>query len=219
MMEMEALRQAWSESRERDPVALELIDNVARTETRRSLLPLQFGQLFQILGGLVIAGLGAPFWLSHLGNPQWVVSGLVLHAYGVVLIVLAIRLLLMTRRLDYSKPVVEIQTQLLSLEKAYIQHGFVVGLPWWVLWIPLSIVLLDWGGISWQAPLSQTWSIVSLAFGLLGMLATVGGYIWARNNEDNRAASQFMTLVRGEALSDVRRKLEEMKRFEQERSR
>ena len=85
--------------------------------------------------------------------PHLLVSGLLVHAYGLAITILAGITLGMIRRIDYAAPVLGIQKQLAELRRFYIRNGMVAGLSWWLLWMPF-MAMFFMGGVR-RRPLRQ----------------------------------------------------------------
>jgi serine/threonine-protein kinase len=45
------------------------------------------------------------------------------------------------KRIDFSKPTVEIRKQISVVRSSYLRQAHVVGFPWWVMWIPAAVCL------------------------------------------------------------------------------
>ena len=135
--------------------------------------------------------------------------------FGVACIVLAGMTLGAIGKIDYAAPVLQIQTQLARVRRLYIIGGMVIGLPWWVLWVPVLVVLAALGHIDVvaHAP-GVVWG--GLAIGALGLLGTWWFHRWSRNPSRPRRASALDDAVTGRSLRRARAQLEELQRFEQE---
>src|SRR5688500_1135516 len=108
--------------------------------TRASLRPVLWEHAGQVTLGLVLTVV-VPAWWSELQEPALLVAGIVLHVYAWLMIVLGLRVIVSIRTLDLDAPVVEIQRALARVRRSYVMTGFVVGMPWWLLWIPLVMVV------------------------------------------------------------------------------
>src|SRR5262245_44360325 len=105
-----------------------------RDGLRASLRPVVWAHVGQIAAGLATAVASGSFWFDHRGEPRLLVAGLLLHAYGILMIVLGARVLTRVHGLDLGAPVVALQKQLARVHRSYVVCGLVVGLPWFVLW-------------------------------------------------------------------------------------
>ncbi|MEM9644453.1 MAG: serine/threonine-protein kinase, partial [Planctomycetota bacterium] len=136
-----------------------------------SLRPLFRGQLWQIFIGVATILLGAQCWARNTHVPHRLVSGVILHVYGVVLIAFAAAVCTRIKGIDYSKPVQEIREKLNKLSIAYLRSGLVVGFPWWLMWIPACVAI----GI--DAVMYPGSLYVSLVIGVIGWGVSVWLYL------------------------------------------
>ena len=139
-MEFDDMKAAWQtldrRLEQQHALNLQLFRDSRADKARSGLRPLFWGQITQILFGVLMILLGVSVWSSHREVTHLLISGIIVHVYGVVAIVLAGVTLGMIQRLDYSAPVLTIQKQLAQLRSFYIRNGMIVGLSWWVFWIP-----------------------------------------------------------------------------------
>lgn len=160
---------------------------------RRRLRPLAWGQLTQMLTGLALILFAVPVWTTYRSLPHVVVSGILLHAYGAVTILLGGVTIGMMSRLDYASPVFAIQTRLLQLQTVHVRASTALGLAWWLLWIPFATVAFAWIGVDFQARVAPAmpWMIGG---GIAGLLATWLFDRWAR-----RRPALYARLRKGQA--------------------
>ena len=114
---------------------------------RRSLRPLVWGQVAQIAFGVACVLAAAKVWTSHWPVMHLFLAGFVMHAYGVLLIVLGARTIARANRLDYAAPVVAIQKQLAALTRWSVWCGLAIGPAWWLLSMPSMMVLAALVGV------------------------------------------------------------------------
>jgi serine/threonine-protein kinase len=138
--------------------------------TRASLRPVLWEHAGQIALGILIALAVGPFWWDRLAEPGLLISGLVLHLYAVLMIALGTRVIVLIRTLQLDAPVVHIQKAMASLRRSYVMTGFVIGMPWWLLWIPLISVVFGFD----PSPMPQTWLIINLVIGAAEFSALCG---------------------------------------------
>src|SRR5690606_1415901 len=105
-------------------------------------------------------------------------TGLVLHAFGLVNIVLAAITLGLATTIDYTAPVLDIQRRLARLLRVYGINAAACGLPWWIMWV---LVVVAVGGLQGIPPGAGTpaWISLGLGIGIAGLVAT-GLYAWLR---------------------------------------
>jgi hypothetical protein len=104
-MELDELKSAWQV----------LDQRVARLETttatgvhdgvRAELRPLTIGQSVQVVAGVALAVAAGSFWFDHRHVPNLLVTGLLLHVYGVAMLVAAARNLFLVARVNEAAPV------------------------------------------------------------------------------------------------------------------
>ena len=85
-------------------------------------------QLLQVLMGIVLIGIGALCWARNTQIPQRLFCGLIVHVYGVSVIVQAARVC--TRIRHCSKPAEEIRGKLDSVSSGYLRAGVIIGFVW-----------------------------------------------------------------------------------------
>lgn len=217
-MELDDLKSTWQTLNDRLDRQASQQARIYR-ETRldkvsRGLRPLIWGQGLQILFGVLLALASASFWIHHRGTPHLLVAGLMMHAYGLAMIICGGRMQALISHIDYSAPVVEIQRSLAELRKFFVACGKWIGLPWFVLWVPLiQMMLMEFFGadLYLNAPLMVISNLVAGA--LLWMLVLVLGR-WARSRPS--LATKAEDVMAGKTLNRAQRELEAIVRFEQE---
>jgi hypothetical protein len=182
--------------------------------TRATLRPVLWEHAGQVALGVLLALVVGPFWWSHRADPSLLVAGLLLHVYAALMIVLGMRVVVSVRTLDLDAPVLEIQKALASLRRSYVTTAFVVGLPWWLLWIPLVMVVTGWdavGGASWG------WLVTNLIVGVAGIVGTLWYYreFWVAPVDSERRRS-IEASASGGSFRSAQRFLDEIARFERE---
>lgn len=218
-MEFDDMKAAWQtldrRIEQQHALNLQLFRDSRSDKARTGLRPLYWGQVAQIFYGVLMILLGVSVWRSHSEIPQLFVSGIIVHVYGVVAIMLAGITLGMIRRLDYSAPVLAIQKQIAQLRSFYVRSGMIVGLSWWLFWIPFVACFFAWlagvdvfanmgGAIGWSA-----------GVGVAGLLATWGFHRWAERSGHVRWVKAMNDNMGGSSLRKVQALLDEIKRFEQ----
>jgi hypothetical protein len=214
-MELDEMKLAWQalgrQLEKQQALDAQLFRDSRLDRLRRGLRPLVWGQVLQLTIGVLFAVTAAVFWVGHRDIAHLVVCGLLVHAYGVLLIVFAARVLYLVQRIDHAAPVVAIQRQLTDL-RAWRVHveapaNAVLGC---FIWIPVLWMNLAWYGVDLWSPGFMSWAISS---GLVG-LAACALVVWlmrragmARRIEDSAA---------GRSVQRAEAALEEVARFEQE---
>ena len=219
LMELDDLKSAWQVLDRRlerqSALNLHIFKQGKLDRVRSRLRPLFWGQVLQILFGVALVGYAVSFWTQHRDVPHLLLTGLIMHVYGVVTIIFAGVTLGMISRIDYAAPVLGIQKQLAQLRRIYIINGMSVGLPWWLLWVTLTqMVFMSAFGADLQANLGA-WIWGLYASGALGLLATWWLHRWSRDPRRARIARAIDDSVTGSSLRNARRVLEDIERFEQ----
>jgi len=196
-------------------IQMALLRDIHLSNTRSKLKPLYWGMTVQILFGLASVLYAAPFWIRHLDTPALWVNGLIVHAYGLLIMVLAGQIMYKISHIDISSPVVTIQKQVLELKKSYIRSGWIVGMPWWALWLPFTVIVSHskLGLFADGMPYSFIWI---LGFCMLGMALSIGAVMWSQNPKRPELAAKTEAMLAGVSLTKTQQSLDELLRFEQQ---
>lgn len=219
-MEFDDMKAAWQtldrRLEQQHELNLQLFRDSRVDKARSGLRPLFWGQIAQILFGVLMILLGVSVWSNHREVTHLLVSGIVVHVYGVVAIMLAAITIGMIQRLDYAAPVLTIQKQLAQLRWFYIHNGMLVGLSWWVFWVPFVMSFFMWlAGADFYAnmPAVLNWS---LAVGVVGLFVTWAFQRWAQRSGHSRLRKLMDDSMTGSSLRKAQSVLDEIRRFEQE---
>jgi hypothetical protein len=216
-MELDDLKQAVAEL---DRRIAEMRDLSVATykqrgldRTRASLRPVLWEHAGQVALGLAISVVGQLWW-GESGQPALLVAGVVLQIYAVLMVVLGLRVIVSIRTLELDAPVVEIQRALAGLRRSYVMTGFVVGMPWWLLWIPLAMLVF---GIDLNGRFSWAWLAINLAIGIVGIAGTLWYFrnLWIAPADSERRRS-IEASVSGNSFRRAQGFLDEIARFERE---
>lgn len=170
---------------------------------KTSLRPLYRGQLIQIVIGVVIILVGVQCWARNTHVPHRLICGLILHVYGVVVIAVAANVCTKINRIDFSEPVSEIRHRLDLVKNAYFKLGGVIGFPWWLMWIPVSVA------IGFDAVLHPHSLIPSLIVGITGLV--VSFWLFARMQpSDDKNAEAWRRKPAGDSLFNAYLALKEI---------
>ena len=213
-MELDDLKHAISAADKRleRKHSLEFDFRKARTvdRVRASLRPLVWGHIGQVALGLALVFAVGPFWWAQRDQLNLMLAGISLHLYAVVMIALGARVLVLLRTLDLAEPVVAIQERLARLHRSYLTTSLAVGLPWWLLWLPLVMVL---SGVDLVSRTPMSWLLANLVIGILGILGTL---LWSRRQIDPERASAAEHAGAANSVRNAQRLLEQIERFERE---
>ncbi len=216
-MELDDLKTAWQtldrRMEQQSALNLHIFKEGKLDKARSRLRPLFWGQMLQILCGILLILWSVSFWTVHGDVPHLLIAGLSVHVYGVLMIICGGVTISLIGRIDYAAPVLAIQKQLGQLRRFYIRSGLGLGLAWWLLWIPLQMMLFMGAGADLydNAP-----SVIyaEAASGIAGLLLTWGFHRWSRNPNRPRVAKAVADSVAGSSLTKAQSILDEVERFE-----
>lgn len=214
-MELDELKGAWQalERKLDRQHALDLHQfRAGRLSTMRARLrPLLAGQFVQLLTGVVLVMLVAPYWIQRWGEWHVVVYGASLHAYGLMLAIFAGRDIAHLLRIDYAAPVLEIQKQLAELRAMRMRAGPAFAIAGCFVWVPgVLIIFHALGADVWRnAPSVVYWFLAS---SLVALAVTIGFIRWSRSSA--RVARHVEDSSVGRSLARAQAVLDEIARFE-----
>jgi hypothetical protein len=209
-MELDELKLAWQALDRRldwqQTLTLHFLNERRLDRLAGGLRPLFWGQIVQIVAGVLLMVWAASFWVVHRDVTSLLVSGLLLHAYGLMFVVFAARTLCRICAIDFGAPVLDIQKRLAALRLWNIRGGQWFGAIGCFIWIPLLVIAF--GGI---APGMLYWLIASGGVCLLLLLGLVSLPHWAPRLGRYMEASYV-----GRSVRHVQARLDEIARFERE---
>jgi nicotinamide riboside transporter PnuC len=219
-MDLDELKLAWKTldqrlERQSELQLAELHERRTRN-LRSSLRPLAFGQALQMLFGVGAIVLGVLLWSTFTSITTVFVIGLIVHVYGIATIASAGAVLGGIARIDRTLPVVELQQRLARVRRAYIVSGAVIGLPWWLLWVAPPVVIVSLHNAQNGSTGLPAWLWLSLAVGVLGLLATWGFHRWLRRPGREDLAQRMHASAAGGSLRRAQAELDELERFARE---
>jgi len=217
-MELDDLKQTWQrmeqELASQRRITARLLAQSTSSDIESSLKPLLNWQVFQIIAGIVLAGLAAQLWIPRMDQTLLLVSGVIVHIYGIALIINGIRVVLRLKEIDYGAPITTLQKRIARLERSYVVSGWILGLPWWLLWIPMSLLVMALAGMDLSGIATQTWLPVNILFGVVGMVLTTAGYHWARRSSRPGLSERLDRMVSGASIDNAKRLLADIDQFE-----
>lgn len=216
-MDLDDLKAAWQRLDRRlarhEAIVLDGLRHRRLDGVRASLRPLRWGQALQIPLGIAVIVLSIASWRSRWDMVNVRIAAMVMHAYGIALVVAGARSLALLERLDYGAPVVEIQRRLAELQRWYALSGLVHGLAWWLLWVPALMML---GGAAGRDILARgPWVVGGYAAACVVGLA-VSLWLVRRAERSNRPAVRAWAKLTasGRSLYRAEAALAEIRRFE-----
>lgn len=202
-MDLDDLKAGWAElDRRLERMEAHLATAPARAGVRVELRRLVVGQWVQAAFGLLLAIAAGSFWVDHRGVPNLLIAGLLLHAYGIAMVVAAARNLFLAGRVDESAPVLQLQRRIASLRAWRIREGRFFGIAGCFMWVAMLVWAFGLLGVDIVAerPLFFVLQLVS-ALVCLGIYTLV---------------ARRATAPEGSAVRRAAERLEEIRRFEAE---
>ncbi len=215
-METEDLKAAWQsldrQLQQHNRLNLALVRDTKIDKARRGLRPLLVGQLLQAALGVGLILLGLACWSRNIEVPGLFASGIALHAFGVLTVVMAALTMGLAALIDYSAPVLVIQKQMARLLRFYTVNSSLCGAPWWIAWVVVVIAVAGLGDVDAAAP-TPAWILVSLVLGVVGTLATWG---WTLLRGERTRDASVTCADGGDGIRRGQRLLDEIAQFERE---
>jgi hypothetical protein len=219
-MELDNLRAAWQlldrRLEQQCTLNLQVLREGKLELARRGLRPLWWGQLAQIIAGVSLMVLFAPFWVAHRGTPHLMAPALLMHAYGLMFVLFAARTLSLIGRIDYAAPVLHIQRRLAELRRWRTRVEWpLFGVVGCFIWIPLMLVIFSaLGADVWVLHPKLVYWNVACGFACLGLLYGIVHRMRQRGGERARAVLESSRA--GRSIRKVQEALDEIARFERE---
>lgn len=215
-MELDDFKSAWQALDARlarhEQVQAALFGAHRRDQSRRNLRPLVIGMLLQGALGIGLILLGVACWTRNAGIPGLLATGLFLHAFGILHVAFAGIVIGLTNALDYAAPVLAIQKRLRQLLRIQLLNSSICGAPWWIGWV---LVVIGVSGLSPARVAGPTpaWISISLALGLVGMVAT---WAWAARGPRGPRDPLARMDDGADGIRSNLRLFDELERFERE---
>jgi hypothetical protein len=199
-MELDELKVAWAEL-DRRVTALEVAipRGGAVAAVRTELRPLRWGQSAQIVGGLLLAIAAGSFWFDHRDATGPLVAGLLLHAYGIAMIIAAARNLALAALATTDAPVLVLQQRVAALRAWRIREGRWFGVVGCFMWVPMMIWAFAWLGVDIVAARPGF-----IALNVLVAVVCLGVFL---------VVSRVLKTPEGASVRRARERLEEVARF------
>jgi hypothetical protein len=182
---------------------------------RGGLRPLVGGQIIQIVFGLMLTLFSGSFWFDHIGKPHLMIYGLLLHAYGIMMMVFGIRDLVLIRAVDYGAPVLTIQKQLADLRAWRLRAAVWFAVAGCLIWVPGILVLFYFMGADvWMRhPDVVYWNAAS---SVLCLGIGYGIIWWSRRPGQERFAKSLRESSVGKRITRAQEMAAEIDRFERD---
>lgn len=217
-MELDDMKTAWLTLDRRletqAALSVKMYTENKLDKARHRLRPLVWGQALQIIVGALIALWAAGFWSQHRDVPHLLAAGLIVHVYGIAMILFGAAMQAMIGRIDYAAPVLLIQRQLAQLRKVYVRGGLSIGLPWWLIWMPFMEIFFKSKfdvDLFLNAPELLP---IGTGIGIVGLLLTYAVYRWIAMRPT--LAKRVEHGAAGASLNKAQSCLDQITQFEQE---
>ena len=180
---------------------------MARVE--ESLRPLFRGKKIQIVIGVALILLGAQCWARNTWAqntpiPHRVVNGVIVHVYGLIVVVQAGLVCGRIKRIDYSKPVDDIRNKLDSVQSGFLREGVIIGFVWWLMWIPVLVA----AGFD-AVVIYRNCLVPSLVIGVVGFIVSVW-LCWRVLRSGNKSSESWRRKLSGKSIAAAHLALDEI---------
>lgn len=213
-MELDDVKAQWqalnAKLDEQAALNLPLLQEARARRTRHGLRPLVWGQAIQIALGALLVLVSGSFWFDHRQLPHLLITGLVMHLYGLALVVFGVRMQVLLSRLDFGGPVVPLQAELVRLRRFYVLGGLWIGLPWWVLWIPLLLMAFMGLGVDLYLHAPRL-VLIFTGGGIAGWLLSLAVILLAQRRPT--LAAKLERAAAGSSLNRAQQALDEIAHF------
>jgi len=210
-MELDELKASWQslDRRVQELTAINrrLVKDNSVRKARWRLAPLVAGAVANVIIGAVFAVVSGAFWSAHLALPPVLIAGITTHAMGLVFIVSGVGRLALLYRIDFTRPVLEIQRSMASLQRweAWMFHVAWVVTGLLTVAIPTAFAVSMAGVRFWER--MPGYFLANLLVWLAVALAPPLIYTWSRRRNGRFAARMdaFLTshsIVRARAAID-----------------
>lgn len=202
-MELDDLKAGWMAMDQRierlERLEASALARQAWAGVRAELRPLVVGQCVQVVAGVLLAVAAGSFWHGHPGVPGLLVAGLLLHLYGIAMIVAAARNLVLVARVTETAPVLALQSRIADLRAWRIREGRWFGVVGSFMWVAMVVCVFGLLGVD-----IVTVNPVFVGLNLLVACVCVAAFI---------VVSRVAGAPEGAAVRRARTRLEEIEAF------
>ena len=217
-MELDDLKAEWQSLHARltrqEALNLHALRERKLDRMLKELRPLRWMQAFQTLLGACFIAASALFWVPRLHTLHLAAMGILMQAYGLIVILSCGRMQALTSRVDIAAPVLEIQRRLAELRRFRVRSAHWLGLPWFVLWVPCALMVFDakWGADIYARQPGVVLIITAVCAALWGLTLLILRFAQSRP----RMARALDDAAAGSSLNRAQARLDEIARFEAE---
>jgi hypothetical protein len=216
-MELDDMKLAWGLINQRldqqQAFNLRIFKDGRLDKATKALRPLWWGQVLQIVLGALLMLTFAPYWLAHRHTPHLMIYGLIMHGYGLLIVLTAVRNLYLQSRLDYRMPVLEIQRRIAELRTWRLHEAIIHAIVGCFIWVPmLMLAFAALGADVWVHAPSVVWWNLAASAGCVGVFYGIVRFSRAPGREWLKAALDNSAIGRSVRNSELL--VEEIARFE-----
>lgn len=215
-MELDELKASWQrlDQRVQELTAINrrLVADTVSRKARWRLAPVIAGAVANVILGAFFAVTSGAFWTTHLDSPPVLISGIAMHLFGVMFIVIGIGRLALVRRVDFTRPVLEIQRSLALLQQweAWSFHAAWAGCCAIPLAIAISITMAALGANFWER--ASSYLLVNLVIWVAVAAAPLLLYVVSRRR-GGRFAARMDAFLTSHSITRARALIDEIDEF------
>ena len=168
----------------------------------QSLRPLFRGQLLQIVAGIVLIAVGAQCWAPNTQVPHLLACGVIVHLYGLFMIIAGAVVAIRLKRIDYSRELVEVRQKIEAVRTLRLWLGPFLGFAWWLIWLPLSAA----AGFD-EVVIYRNSLVPSLVVGVVGILVSSILY-WRALNGTNESVQKWKLKLASKSVQTAFKELD-----------
>ena len=215
-MELDELKASWQrlDQQVQNLTAINrrlVMDHTVR-KARWRLAPWIMGAVANIAIGVFFAIASGSFWSSHLDSPPALVAGISLQVVSIVFIVIGAGRVSLVRKIDFTRPVLDIQRTLASMQRweAWSFHAVWIGICLVVPAIMIAIAMVLMGQGAWErVPL---YFVINFVLWVVVAVIPVLVYAWSRRR-GGRFAKWLDALLASHSIARARAAFEEIDDF------
>lgn len=215
-MELDELKASWQrlDQRVQELTAINrrlVIDTVIR-KARWRLAPVIAGAVANVVIGAFFAVASGAFWTAHLDSPPVLISGITMHVLGIMFIVIGVGRLALARGVDFTRPVLEIQRSLASLQQweAWSFHAAWAGCCVVPVAIAVSVAMAAMGANFWER--ASGYLLANLVIGLAVAAAPLLLYVISRRR-GGQLATRLDAFLTSHSIARAREMIDEIDEF------
>jgi hypothetical protein len=215
-MELDELKASWQRLDRRvdelTAINRRLLTETLARKSRWRLAPVLTGAALNIVIGAWFTLVWGAFWSAHLSTPAVAVAGMALHLAAIGLVVIGVVRLVLVMRIDYARPVLEIQRALAALQEFEARSFYAAWFASWVL-LPAAVMAMVMGfaGVDlWER--ARGYLLANFLVCIAGGLAPPLLHHWARRRH-GRLAARMDAFLLSRSIARARAAIAEIDEF------